>query len=599
MPLQSAPTKERVVVKSHPGGVAGAMMSLDEVAKRMWASRNDPRVRAWTTKQLVEAGNPTGARDKMQVILDAFRARVKYVPDPVHTEFMAGAVQTLCLDDSKGLCIVGADCDDQAIALGAAYLSVGIPVQVVGASYKEPVDQPSHVYIRALDDMGAWVPVDPTTKFEVGSAHTPARTWHIDPNKGVGAAGLPGGDFVGVGRGPMGVEAPPAYASLLEQIVSSDLPSMQSSWASVQSTIASLGPNDPCQHDGPAWLVSTLQNISDEACAIAHAAAQAAFGYTTNCGGAGASEAQQAEAATVDACDLRYDWPGPQWGPYGTVYLTGAASTTCLDPEFVKAVGVQVAAAERAVASAQATAAACAAAGASRISLVTSLPRVGPRLPAGALMGVGEWGLGVVTPGDVLAYRVMWDQYVLDTVRTSTECSKNMAAVAAKQSDAGTKATLSQLSDAMQKQSDALLAQWNLFQNSSSSYIVLQGAEILKSFQQTVISAGSIRSDVSTGPVSCALTYTDAQGVVHQCAPGADPSVQAQVIARIEGLGILADGVLQILVETGENTLAAAGSAAQWLAKGAENTISALATPWPWIAVIAVAGGVILWELRR
>jgi len=204
--ISQAPIKEKLIVKPHPGGAAGAIMSLDEVASRMWASRNNPLVRQWVVKQLAAAGNPTGARDKAQAILDAYRKKVPYLPDPVQTEQMASPVQTLCLDP-EGVCLLSGDCDDTSITLGACLLNIGIPVQVVGASYKNPTDVPSHVYIQFQDDAGTWVPMDGTTKYEVGYVHEPVRTWIVDPNKGVGTAGLEGGDFVGIGRAPH--HAPP------------------------------------------------------------------------------------------------------------------------------------------------------------------------------------------------------------------------------------------------------------------------------------------------------------------------------------------------------------------------------------------------------
>lgn len=423
MTFISQPLKEPIVVKPHPGGKAGAMMSLDEVAKKAWASRNDPRVRAWATDKLVAAGNPPGARDKMQVILDAFRKQVHYVSDPVQTEAMYGAVQTLCLDDQKALCMRGADCDDQSIAYGAALMSVGIPVQVVGASYKDPTDLPVHVYIQAQDDAGQWVPIDPTTKYEVGSVHPPARTWIVDPNKGVGAAGLPGGDFVGVGRAP--------------------------------------------------------------------------------------------ERSEANMLSIR----GRQFG------------------------------------------------------------------------------LGIVTPTNILSYRNAWNQYVVDTVSVAQGCAAAYASTAATQTDATTKAELTGIGQAIQAQATALLAQWNVYANVSDATIVLQGASILQSFQQTVLSAGQVRENVSTGALACAPTYVNAAGVVTTWAPGVDPSVQVQIISTIEGLGILASGVLQILLQTTGNSLQAVGSAAQWAARQANNVTKALGSTGLWVGVTAVAAAVIVYEV--
>ncbi|HTQ47930.1 MAG TPA: transglutaminase domain-containing protein [Polyangiaceae bacterium] len=596
--------KEKVVLSPHPGGIKGAMMSLDEVAKKMWASRNDPRVRAWTTQELAKAGNPTGARDKMQVVVDAYRKKVPYVSDPVQTEFMASPVQTLCLDD-HGLCIVGGDCDDAAITVGACLLSIGIPVQVVGASYKEPTEQPTHVYIQAQDDAGQWLPIDPTTKYEVGSVHDPARTWIVEPNKGVGAAGLEGGDFVGVGRSPSAMGLGQAYEALLQQTIT-QAEALERMWQEATEAVTDDPYSDPCSGvGGPSALVPWLQEVSDQACSVAHNAALAAVGYTVNCSARGASLAANTQDAADVACTLGYTWAGPNWGPYGTVTMSGNYSGTCLDVNYFNAVGEQVKAALYAVGQAEATAAACA----------VPVTRTRRALPAGRRVGAvagpprSEWGglarggasigLGLVTPGDVLSYRTTWNQYVIDTVGSADACADAYSALAAQQSDASTKALLTGLGDAIKKQADALLAMWNLYANKDDAFIVLQGASILQSYQETVVSAGQVRQNITTGTLTCSLSYVNSQGQLVQAIPAADPSVQAQVIARIEGLGILSSGVLQVLVTTTGNSLVAAGSAARWTAEQVNRVTGALATPWPWIAVTAVAGGVIVYEFLR
>lgn len=432
--ISTAPLKEKVVTKPHPGGLKGAMMSLDEVATKMWSARNSFRVRQWVAKQLAAAGNPTGVRDRVQVILDAYRKKVPYLPDPVQSEQMAGPEQTLCLDP-EGICLLSGDCDDASITVGACCLNIGIPVQVVGASYKEPLDVPTHVYIQCQDDSGQWFPVDATTTYSVGNVHDPARTWIIDPNKGVGAAGLPGGDFVGVGRvniyempvhstlGPrgrkvddwgiadadlphdgIGLGQTPSYAVLLQQLVSSDLPSLQAAWTSVQQTITSDASNDPCSGlGGQAWLVPQLQQISDDACTLAHNAANAALGYTLNGSGCGAASYEAAQNATDQACTLQYSWPGPEWGPYGTATLSGSSQATCLDVGFYNAVGAQVSAAIYAVRQAQVTANACIVAAVSSSGRTTgsgaSLPGLspGPRVRRGSIV-TGEFGVGGASP---------------------------------------------------------------------------------------------------------------------------------------------------------------------------------------------------------
>lgn len=213
---------------------------------------------------------------------------------------------------------------------------------------------------------------------------------------------------------------------------------------------------------------------------------------------------------------------------------------------------------------------------------------------------IDDWGLsaiGPVSPSTVLSYRTMWNSYVLDTVRCAQGCAAAVSAVADKQTDASIKAELSGQAQAVTSQAAALLARWNIYANVSTSFIVLQGASILESFQQTVLDAGQLRQNITTGTLNCSLTYVNDQGAVTAAVPGADPNVQAQVIALIEGQAILAAGVLQILVETGDESLQVAGSAAQWTARQVGNITSALATPWPWVAVTAVAGAVIAYEL--
>jgi hypothetical protein len=481
--------KEKVVVKPHPGGVAGAMLSLDEVASRMWAMRNDPRLRGWALRELAKAGNPTGSRDKMQALMEAFKKKVPYVSDPVQTEFVASPVQLLCLDD-HGLCIPGADCDEFTVGIGGAGLSIGIPQQVVGASYKQPTDQPTHVYGQFQDDNGEWVPYDGTTNYSVGNVHEPSRTWIVDPNKGVGTAGLPGGDFVGVGRGPVPVSIiPPA-----------------------PSTRTTLGPRG---HASPP-LSDCARGI------VGGPTPQSLYDY--------------------------FEDPLP--GGHSLVMAPGGRAAA--------------------------------------VSEWGALSRNGSQI-----------GLGLVTPGDVLSYRATWNQYVIDTVGVADECAKEFTTLSTNETDASTKAWLIAYAKTVQTQADSILSMWNLYANTESSFIVLEGASILRSFQETVLAAGQVRFNITSGPLPCVLTYVSSSGQVVQAAPAADPSVQQQVIARIEGLKILADGALQILVGTAGNSLVAVGSATQWAAQQVGNVTAALATPGPWIALTAVAGAVIVYELWK
>lgn len=150
------------------------------------------------------------------------------------------------------------------------------------------------------------------------------------------------------------------YQQLLQQLLTQDLPALRAAWASVQQSIAATPSNSPCQGlSGSPSLVPALQQISVQACTIAHNAAVSALGYTLGCNSVGAQNALNAQNATQSACVLGYAWQGSEAGPYGTVYITGNPSGTCLDTTFVNAVGTQVAAAAYAVGQAQAVMAAC------------------------------------------------------------------------------------------------------------------------------------------------------------------------------------------------------------------------------------------------
>jgi hypothetical protein len=188
--------------RPHPSGAKGARLSLLEVADRAWKARMSPRLRAWVTQVLAKAGVSTGGRrQKAQAILNAFRAKVPYVADPVMGEFMATPDQLLCLDEN-GLCIVGGDCDEASLTLAAAMLCIGIPVMIVGSSHKEPFDVPTHVYMAFQDDLENWVPMDGTTKHPVGETAPHSREWWVEPGKEQKDRGV--GDFVGMSGGNLG-----------------------------------------------------------------------------------------------------------------------------------------------------------------------------------------------------------------------------------------------------------------------------------------------------------------------------------------------------------------------------------------------------------
>lgn len=202
-------------------------------------------------------------------------------------------------------------------------------------------------------------------------------------------------------------------------------------------------------------------------------------------------------------------------------------------------------------------------------------------------------GAAIVTPTDILAYRQMWDEYVLDTVRVMYSCAGAYQSLSVNPSTSPVDAaTMQALATQLNAGGVALYAQWNVFANTSSATIVLEGATILQSFQTTVQAAGAQRQTIAQG--QCSLSYaTEPAGQLVSASPPPDPATQVTVIQHIEGLGILAAGLLEILGETTGYGLQTIGSAAQVAAQLAHGTASWILSPWTWgIAATLLVGTV-------
>jgi hypothetical protein len=219
--------------------------------------------------------------------------------------------------------------------------------------------------------------------------------------------------------------------------------------------------------------------------------------------------------------------------------------------------------------------------------------------PQGGLAGAG---LGIVLPTDVLTYRAMWNQYVLDTVSAGQYCGGLMQQVASANPSNSQSTLLAQLGSTTVTAANDLLSKWNGYNNLSSEAIVVNASVILQNEQQVVLDAGRQRQSMladrggSGGPISCGpvLVYQDSSGNIITAAIAPDPNTQAQVVAGIEGLGILGSGLLQILVDSTTSGLQTAGSAAQWIAQQGKTLIETTTSYLPWVlgsvAVIGAAG---------
>lgn len=210
-----------------------------------------------------------------------------------------------------------------------------------------------------------------------------------------------------------------------------------------------------------------------------------------------------------------------------------------------------------------------------------------PGLPLGAAQGLGA---GFVTPGDVLSYRKTWDAYVLGIARASLACADAWDAAAAGQTPATQLDTsryagwtrpdlvttdMRGRADMQRIFAQSILDQWNAHANKPDWQILVQAEDILQDFQKVVLKV--------------AQTY--APGVPKDC-PGlelpAPPSLdlQAQVIGRIEGLGILAHGVLQLVTFGTEGAL----ETYKEVGVTAKSFADKLADQTPWIAAALIVG---------
>ena len=154
---------------------------------------------------------------------------------------------------------------------------------------------------------------------------------------------------------------------------------------------------------------------------------------------------------------------------------------------------------------------------------------------------------GIVTPSDVLAYRKTWDDYVMGTARAAATCAQAWQALADEATPSTPpnvsqfaippdKQTLSLWAQAEQQHSDSITESWNMHAGKPDWQVVVQAGDILQDFQRTVQRVGNFYQP---------QIARDCPAIELPKPPSFD--LQTQVIGRIEGLGILAHGVLQLL----------------------------------------------------
>lgn len=187
----------------------------------------------------------------------------------------------------------------------------------------------------------------------------------------------------------------------------------------------------------------------------------------------------------------------------------------------------------------------------------------------------------IATPADVLVYRRVWDPYVLGVVRAAVACAEALESAAAAPGEPNAD-TLRLSADTERANADALLTRWNLHANTPDYQILINAAEILQDQQDAVLKAGQVY-----GP----QVKTDCPAIALPAPPGVE--LQAGIIGQIEGVGILAHGVLQLLGAGVSGALDTLGPIVS-PSPAALSTVSTIA-----IAAAVVAGALAVRELAK
>jgi hypothetical protein len=201
----------------------------------------------------------------------------------------------------------------------------------------------------------------------------------------------------------------------------------------------------------------------------------------------------------------------------------------------------------------------------------------------GAKTGVGA---GWFTPGDVLAYRQTWDPYVMGIVRALYACgalwtTKDPSIDLTHFAVPPDATTISIYASGLKTDGDGLLAQWNKWAGIPDWVVITDAQNILLDLQNTVQSAGQYYA---------AELKKYCPGIALPTPPGFD--MQAQTIGRLEGLGIVAHGLLQLMGIGASGALETAGAIGGGIVAAAKKTLDF--TPWLVGGAVVIAGAYIV-----
>jgi hypothetical protein len=499
-----------VVLRPHPGGMKGVRKSTEYVRLGIAAGRHNPFLIAWTRRTIHAANLPDArgfpnADNVVRALFDAQKHEMAFVKDPRSGEMMANPAFLLCLDPN-GLCLRGGDCDDQLILLGSSSSSAGVPIRLDVRRYAG--SEQAHITLQYQTPSG-WKCIDPSTD---SGACSSARFVEqiIVP---IESAETEGGTFVGLGSLGAPADRLPEDLALLwtdalhdtHEALCRAADRLRKNAGARAALGGDLGlPPDEQTMGETSRLLATAEFLS---AAIAE-------------GLAGRREL----ALATPANDLSI---GPAAGDaYALAIAEGEDGAPV--PVYVDAGGPSSLAAALEVAK--------------MCDEAASAHYLDAR---GTLSGLPST-LGLATPGDVLSYRNLWNDYVVGTARAAAACGAAWQAL----SDGTTPATppnvaefavppdtktLALWATSNREIADSIMGSWNQHAGLKDWEIVASAAEILQDFQKVVRDVGTFYQP---------QIARDCPSLPLPTPPSLE--LQKQVIGQIEGLGILAHGVLQL-----------------------------------------------------
>jgi hypothetical protein len=143
-----------------PGGMAGTQFTVEviESMKKKVAARRPFRV--FVLNLLDQYGiDPLDKRQVAELFLKWVHKNIRYVPDPLHTEFVQCPLELLKVRYG--------DCDDMALLLASMLEAVGIDTRFVTTGHSAA--NMEHIYIE-IEIGGKWFPADPTLDMPLGVA---------------------------------------------------------------------------------------------------------------------------------------------------------------------------------------------------------------------------------------------------------------------------------------------------------------------------------------------------------------------------------------------------------------------------------------------